>query len=176
MFCTCEMVENGCFGGCFRRPFHQSPTHALGCFNRIICTRKWRSWRAVFGARAQPACLAALPLFTLLALKRPRLLSLHFRHVFDIHSHSPFPLPSAPRAQFPKWTSLGLPPLVMAGGIYGTVFPTGLHPCLPRHPPSLNSGFYFLVSQTSASSHGRTTITTLPCLSPSTLDRSCVSP
>src|SRR5271155_2232054 len=91
--CTCEKAaENGAFGCCFRHPFHHTPTRATGRFNLFF-----RLWRA----------------------KRPE--SLHRRtvaHVFEIHSHSPFPPPLfpssegpilAPRAQSPKWTPLHLP-------------------------------------------------------------------
>src|SRR3954447_20881926 len=142
-------IERDLCGGagraCLRHPFHQSPT-APGRFNRFVGFSR-----------------------SLLSLLQT------VAHIFDIHSHSPFPLLSlslplqsdlflAPRALFPERTSLDLPPTVHGWRhIYGTV--------CPRHPPSLTSGFYFLFSQISASNHGRIAITTPPCLSPSTLGR-----
>ena len=55
-----------------------------------------------------------------------------------------------------------------------TMLPTGLRPRLPIHRRPLSSGVYSLFSRTHALSHERATITTPPCSSSSTLDRTRV--
>jgi len=58
---------------------------------------------------------------------------------------------------------------VLARSIYGTVFPTGLRPYLPRRSP-----FVVLPLLNSALSHEYTTISNPLCASSSTLDRACI--
>src|SRR4051812_16062638 len=70
--CTCEKAaaENGAFGGCFRHPFHHTPTGALTFFEAL--------------ERQAP--------------REPPTQSV--AHVFDIHSHSPSPSPLPQRGLF----------------------------------------------------------------------------
>jgi hypothetical protein len=142
------MAENGRFGDCFRHPFHQSLTHAPGSFNLFL------------GFSRQ-----AFQGFEL-----PQQTCSHFRHLFLL------PLPHFFRgACFGSSSSLpkmGFSPIylrVLARSIYGTVFPTGLRPCLPRRPPLI-----VLPLLSSALRHECTTISNPPCASSSTLDRACV--
>jgi hypothetical protein len=58
---------------------------------------------------------------------------------------------------------------VLARSIYGTVFLTGLRPCLPRRPPLVD-----LPLLSSALSHECTTVADPPCVSSSILGRPCV--
>jgi hypothetical protein len=140
------VAENGRFGGLFSTPLHQRPTP--------------RAW--------------PLYLFRLLPPSVPRLRAstadlLTFSTSF---SYYPPPLPHFFRgAYFGSSSSLpkmGFSPIhlqVLARSVYGTVFPTGLHPCLPRRPPLV------LPLLSSALSHECTTIANPPCVSSSTLDR-----
>jgi hypothetical protein len=109
----------------------------------------------------------------------------HPTHRFDL-----FRAPGAKRVRFPL--SLHLLPsnlfwllklcpqngrlstysAVMAGGIYGMLFPSSVQPSLPSRSPSLSSGVYSLFSRIHISSHGRTVIAILAYLFPPTLDDS----
>jgi hypothetical protein len=91
--CTCEMVaENGAFGGCFRHPFHHTPTRTSGRFN-------------LFLGSSAPSAQRVSTVESLLTFSTSTL----------THSPSPPPPPSsegpilAPRALSPKWTPLHLP-------------------------------------------------------------------
>ena len=149
--CTCEKTaENSAFGCCLRHPFHHNPTRASGRFNLFL------------GSGAQRASTAET-----------------VAHVFEIHSHSPSLPPFLRGTYFGSTSSVpkmdSSPPTlrIMARGIYRTVLPTGLRPCLPIYRRPLSSGVYFLFSRTHASSHERT-ITNPPCPPSSTLDRTRV--
>jgi hypothetical protein len=137
---------------------------------------------AVFGNLSTapwPARLAALNFLSSGAPSAQRSSTADFgAHVFDIHSHSPFPLPPVLRGTYfgstssvPKIDSSPSTVRIMARGIYRTVSLTALRPCLPVHHRPLGSGVYSLFKRTHASSHKCTTIAAPPCPSSSTLDR-----
>ena len=123
----CEMViENGRFGGCFRHPFHQSLTRAPGRFNHFLGFS-----RQAF--QEFELCTADLLTFSTSFLTPLP----HFFGGAYFGSSSSLP-------------KMGFSPIylrVPARRVYGTVFSTGLRPCLPCCPPSSLS----LLS--SASSH-----------------------
>jgi len=139
--------KTAALGGCFRHPFHQSPTRTPGRFSLFL------------GSRAPSAQGASNsdPLLTFL----------------DISLSLPFPPLRnyfGPTSSVPKMDLSPSTLCIMARGIYRAVSPTGLRPRLPLHRRPLSSGVYSLFSGTQASSHECTTITAPPCPFSSTLD------
>jgi hypothetical protein len=88
--CTCEKAaENGAFGGCFRHPFHHTPTHTSGRFNPFLGSSAPSAQRA--------STVETLLTFSISTLTLP---------TSPPSSEGPI---LAPRALSPKWTPHHLP-------------------------------------------------------------------
>jgi hypothetical protein len=167
--------------------------------------KRWQKtapWGAVFGilSTQSPTCAPGrFNLFLGFSRQASKAASLHLGNCCS-RFQGPFlalpsPLPSPPFPPSSEGSYFGssssVPEMafsrptlrVMARGIYGTLSPTGLRPCLPRRPPLvvvlLSSSFVVGLplrppSLSSVLSHECTTIATPPCASSSTLDRPCV--
>jgi hypothetical protein len=131
-------AENGCFGGCFRHPFHQSLTRAPSRFIPFLGFSR----QAFQGFELSTADLLTFSTSFLTPLP-------HFFRGAYFGSSSSLP-------------KMGFSPIylrVLARSIYGTIFPTGLRPYLPRRPLLL-----VLPLLSSALSHECTTIANPPCV------------
>ena len=150
-----KVAENGAFGGCFRHPFHHTPTCTSGRFNLFLGSSAPSAQRA--------STVEPLLTFSTSTLTHPPHLPPFLRGTYFGSTSS-----------VPKMDTSPSTLRIMARGIYRTVLPTGLRPRLPIHRRPQSLGVYSLFSRTHASSHERTTISTPPYPSSSTLDRTRV--
>jgi len=119
-----------------------------------VCLYTWRRAELADEVGSMPDAAgghgAVRTFLRLLSPSVPRVRAFHSRlaRVFDIFSYYLSPLPHFSRGAYfgsssslPKIDFSPIYLLVLARSIYGTVFPTGLRPCLPRRPPSLKLSF-----------------------------------
>jgi hypothetical protein len=145
-----KVAENGGPGGCFQRPFHQSPTCPSGRFHLFLGF----SAPSAQGAFNADRCSRFRYPLSLTLLPPPFLRGTYFSSTSSV----------------PK---MDLSPSTLRIMVRG-ILPTSLRPRLPIHRRPLSSGIYSLFSGTQASSHELTTIAALPCSSSFTLDRTRV--